>query len=91
MYTLTGRIPYSGGSLPVRGAWIEMQAATPSVGLFRSLPVRGAWIEIFSPGMRVLPCFGSLPVRGAWIEIGKITGGTLTLAGRSPCGERGLK
>ena len=33
----------------------------------------------------------SLPVRGAWVEIGKITGGTLTLAGRSPCGERGLK
>jgi len=37
----------SSGSLPVRGAWIEinMKGATPAT-VVKSLPVRGAWIEI---------------------------------------------
>ena len=33
-------------SLPVRGAWIEIQAAAARAPAKRSLPVRGAWIEI---------------------------------------------
>ena len=33
----------------------------------------------------------SLPVRGAWIEIDKHAVRTSGCAGRSPCGERGLK
>ena len=55
-----------------------------------SLPVRGAWIEMEQMG-HMLGLIVSLPVRGAWIEmtIDKIS--TLLKAGRSPCGERGLK
>ena len=34
------------GSLPVRGAWIEMAWVTDSAWVTGSLPVRGAWIEI---------------------------------------------
>ena len=33
----------------------------------------------------------SLPVRGAWIEIDAYLKNSLKFAGRSPCGERGLK
>ena len=33
----------------------------------------------------------SLPVRGAWIEIRRNLRGDYRQAGRSPCGERGLK
>ena len=33
-------------SLPVRGAWIEMQRLPASFRRASSLPVRGAWIEI---------------------------------------------
>ena len=56
-------------SLPVRGAWIEMNIVRshPAQACW-SLPVRGAWIEINQERM-VLPCIRSLPVRGAWIEI----------------------
>ena len=55
-------------SLPVRGAWIEINASAIALILDWSLPVRGAWIEIhvfadFSEHLE------SLPVRGAWIEI----------------------
>ena len=35
-------------SLPVRGAWIEMQMMTDTCWMDASLPVRGAWIEIRS-------------------------------------------
>ena len=36
------------GSLPVRGAWIEIRGRRSTSGSApRSLPVRGAWIEIF--------------------------------------------
>ena len=34
------------GSLPVRGAWIEIWSWVLSPGSGPSLPVRGAWIEI---------------------------------------------
>ena len=33
-------------SLPVRGAWIEMQGVSRHNRQLVSLPVRGAWIEI---------------------------------------------
>ena len=33
-------------SLPVRGAWIEIQSVRTAVVPKQSLPVRGAWIEI---------------------------------------------
>ena len=35
-------------SLPVRGAWIEINASAQSSIADWSLPVRGAWIEISS-------------------------------------------
>ena len=34
------------GSLPVRGAWIEIRIVIFSGRIMMSLPVRGAWIEI---------------------------------------------
>ena len=34
------------GSLPVRGAWIEIATVTFCPVAIASLPVRGAWIEI---------------------------------------------
>ena len=33
-------------SLPVRGAWIEIEVAAYFNQMAESLPVRGAWIEI---------------------------------------------
>ena len=57
----------------------------------QSLPVRGAWIEMrYTPTM-MLCSKPSLPVRGAWIEIRRNLRGDYRQAGRSPCGERGLK
>ena len=38
--------PLLSTSLPVRGAWIEMETAHASTRTVLSLPVRGAWIEI---------------------------------------------
>ena len=36
-------------SLPVRGAWVEIQRCLPEdQSSFWSLPVRGAWVEIQS-------------------------------------------
>ena len=34
-------------SLPVRGAWIEIQSSGHLPAAKWSLPVRGAWIEMF--------------------------------------------
>ena len=34
------------GSLPVRGAWVEIQQVQKKPFCGRSLPVRGAWVEI---------------------------------------------
>ncbi len=56
-------------SLPVQGAWIEINGACPKVGAIPSLPVQGAWIEIRGR-LQVLVPAKSLPVQGAWIEIG---------------------
>ena len=39
-------------SLPVRGAWIEIDLGTEQeIRDKESLPVRGAWIEISNPSM----------------------------------------
>ena len=56
-----------------------------------SLPVRGAWIEIRTPPAVITDSLTSLPVRGAWIEMKFVAQHEKTVAGRSPCGERGLK
>ena len=78
-------------SLPVRGAWIEIQLRA---GI---LP----WECCRSPcGERGLKSFAaalvrrrpsSLPVRGAWIEIAVRAASRGRGLCRSPCGERGLK
>ena len=52
-------------SLPVRGAWIEMEIAVQTLSAKPSLPVRGAWIEITSikslpSPSRVAPRAGSV-------------------------------
>ena len=77
-------------SLPVRGAWIEMPHCRRTQSASPSLPVRGAWIEI-CPHWYQATCSRSLPVRGAWIEIIFFRFFCKSGAGRSPCGERGLK
>ena len=41
------------GSLPVRGAWIEMVIVRFSRDSVSSLPVRGAWIEITTGGVQM--------------------------------------
>ena len=56
-----------------------------------SLPVRGAWVEIACRVNRACTATMSLPVRGAWVEIGRMISESTSSAGRSPCGERGLK
>ena len=67
------------------------QCCGASAAVRGSLPVRGAWVEIASaPAVPPLPA--SLPVRGAWVEMVKCGfQPTRKFAGRSPCGERGLK
>ena len=55
-------------SLPVRGAWIEMERTITRFKRIVSLPVRGAWIEMSMTGKHA-DLIVSLPVRGAWIEI----------------------
>ncbi len=55
-----------------------------------SLPVRGAWVEIDKQPLLDLRAT-SLPVRGAWVEIERHRHIFRPDAGRSPCGERGLK
>ena len=59
------------GSLPVRGAWIEIMngRAVRHFAVPASLPVRGAWIEIPACRRHFVGVAVSLPVRGAWIEI----------------------
>ena len=80
------------GSLPVRGAWIEMFGSRLFGGWMRSsLPVRGAWIEI---SLRCKP--GRLSARRSPCGERGLKclspGGTLQkVCRRSPCGERGLK
>ena len=78
------------GSLPVRGAWIEISCVIVQPKTTASLPVRGAWIEIWYMDGQTYTA-GSLPVRGAWIEILVVLVVVRSHARRSPCGERGLK
>ena len=79
------------GSLPSRGAWIEMQSSfAATTRAYMSLPSRGAWIEI-GCSVHPYPCTASLPSRGAWIEIRETLSSVLYLLRRSPRGERGLK
>ena len=54
-----------GMSLPVRGAWIEIEKDLIPPKSQRSLPVRGAWIEIVTSwdadtGVNVAPRAGSV-------------------------------
>ena len=84
-------VPATKTSLPVRGAWIEMDTAHASTRtVLPSLPVRGAWIEI-SATSGAFSVVTSLPVRGAWIEMCRARQCPAQLRRRSPCGERGLK
>ena len=71
------------GSLPVRGAWIEIDGNPPLHYRTLSLPVRGAWIEI-GRLPATAPDPGSLPVRGAWIEICTVIVKAFDRSGRSP-------
>ena len=52
------------GSLPVRGAWIEIFLLFASRQLKPSLPVRGAWIEIMSQP-RTIASSGVAPRAGS--------------------------
>ena len=79
------------GSLPLRGAWIEIQDQLNQVQKQASLPLRGAWIEIVDQPLSSEPCEKSLPLRGAWIEILSHERRLCTWHCRSPYGERGLK
>ena len=63
----------AGESLPVRGAWVEIGAATHTQTAISSLPVRGAWVEINISVQDFVESL-SLPVRGAWVEIIKHDG-----------------
>ena len=56
-----------------------------------SLPPRGAWIEMFKIRCFSVVRFWSLPPRGAWIEMYISSKTKISLLGRSPRGERGLK
>ena len=78
-------------SLPVRGAWVEMEPIGSRERLQRrSLPVRGAWVEIVWSSwnaphpMRRSPC-GERGLKYTHDD------GTIVVESRSPCGERGLK
>ena len=80
-----------GESLPIRGAWIEINRGDLRDHGDQSLPIRGAWIEIVSCTAAGVVVSGSLPIRGAWIEIKKESKRMSGTQGRSPSGERGLK
>ena len=55
-------------SLPVWGAWIEINELDSKADKVMSLPVWGAWIEIIFTTPLIMIIL-SLPVWGAWIEI----------------------
>ena len=57
------------GSLPARGAWIEIAFLPGCATFFVSLPARGAWIEIVPIDSILRKRGRSLPARGAWIEM----------------------
>ena len=68
-----------------------MLLSFPAIGLRLSLPVQGAWVEIGSRDRLNVQTVRSLPVQGAWVEMSRRACGLPCHAGRSPCGERGLK
>ena len=78
-------------SLPVRGAWIEIETdfAPPQSSRRRS-PCGERGLK-WTNAIKRLNYTKSLPVRGAWIEIAGAKGTHRYREGRSPCGERGLK
>ena len=77
-------------SLPVRGAWIEIEK-------YHIQPVKIGRSPCGERGLKcpsarpAAPQTRSLPVRGAWIEIACCCIIGCCAARRSPCGERGLK
>ena len=76
------------GSLPSRGAWIEISHSLRPHRSSRSLPSRGAWIEICKEGEKsfdsaVAPLAGSVD-RNCSIALIR-----QDAYGRSPRGERG--
>ena len=72
------------GSLPSRGAWIEIPALIPHWIAGMSLPSRGAWIEIMETGTSMVGLVPSLPSRGAWIEITGATSFSVTASPVAP-------
>ena len=79
-------------SRPVRGAWIEMIAPTPTNTGSVSRPVRGAWIEIgrAAPDLRLgLPCRAPYGARG--LKFSAQSEKSSGSARRAPYGARGLK
>ena len=64
-YTPTASYLPRRGSLPTRGAWIEMEVQVSALPFRASLPTRGAWIEINESSIgigkfRVAPHTGSV-------------------------------
>ena len=82
--------PHHALSLPVRGAWIEMQTLQTPNALCGSLPVRGAWIEIRGHGYPSQLWCRRSPCGERGLKFKRRNLHTILLC-RSPCGERGLK
>ena len=81
-----------GVSLPVRGAWIEINLhAARRRGDHGRSPCGERGLKFVNYGLPPQRPCGSLPVRGAWIEIFFARGFFAAGFCRSPCGERGLK
>ena len=79
------------GSLPSRGAWIEIGSGMQSMTSRRSRSPYGERGLKFVAAALVGRVRVSLPLRGAWIEIPADGGAVRVIARRSPYGERGLK
>ena len=78
-------------SLPVRGAWVEINwFPSPNASFTRRSPCGERGLKLAACA-RHLRRHRSLPVRGAWVEIVPKGTGFPGTARRSPCGERGLK
>ena len=58
------------GSLPSRGAWIEIGQGNANTALGIVAPLAGSVDRNFGLLLGCFGFFGSLPSRGAWIEIG---------------------
>ena len=80
----------SAGRSPCGERGLKSALVRPCGITIPSLPVRGAWVEMPCEP-RIVAGLMSLPVRGAWVEIFCAALSCVLAAGRSPCGERGLK